>query len=444
MTQASGQVLARCESCDKTYRVLERGRTYSCKACGGTVRPLDEGEAASAVRRDASEALKSAYRTIGAVTWLYRLGALAYAVATLLAVLALARTDVPPGGGVLVVVLTTLLTVLMLLATMHVVFQPFVWTLAIATLATVVSAVHLLGPNPYGLAVFGSAAWAVVAWATLVPTLRYQRLIATHKDLYVLHHASVGTRRSLKGRTAEARHERLVAAMRRAARRAWKISAAAAVAFVLASALGTYTVLTTKRPQVLSVATAGFEAAWSSSDLEGVGRWFDAGIRAQETARLQGRVDGLGWRDGLPALERGASRNDGDSARLEYEASGVPLVARWVRSGLEWVLVEVELPVPPFEPTYERFLEAWRASDVEGIVAFFSPDSREGMLASIEASVRERGWDSLPQLLTTQMSDYSEGDAEVVHELERSKVRTRWHLGTDGKWRLYALRFPPR
>lgn len=111
------------------------------------------------------------------------------------------------------------------------------------------------------MAFLASTAWAALAWGALVPMFRFKKLIARHRDLYILHHASARTRRSLKGRSAQERHERLVDAMHRAARRARRVSFAEAGAICLASIAGTYAVLTTARPNDLPPLVERFEAA---------------------------------------------------------------------------------------------------------------------------------------------------------------------------------------
>ena len=67
--------------------------------------------------------------------------------------------------------------------------------LVIAVLATAISTAHFVGPDPFGAAALASAIWAAIAWGALVPTSRFSKLMAEHKDLYIMHHASARTRR---------------------------------------------------------------------------------------------------------------------------------------------------------------------------------------------------------------------------------------------------------
>ena len=346
-------------------------------------------------RHEANDALKRGYAWIGAVTWFYRLGALSYAVATGLAVLALARLDVPREQGLLVVALTSLMSAVMLIGAMVILFRPFAWTLTIAVLATVVSVVHAVGPNPFGMAALGSAAWAALAWAALVPTYRFHQLIEQHKDMYILHHASAKTRRSLKDRSAEERHARLVGAMNRAAGKAWRSSTAAAALLCVAAGFGAYGVISTMRPSRLSDAVARFEAEWSGGKADGVVQLLPEGVRAVKGERFAGLAAGH-WNAELPPLPAAALERDGNFARAEYDVAGIPVEAEWRLSDLDWVLTGLELPVPPLEPKVDALLAAWSSSDIDALVALFSDEAKKRMHDSIQVAARERGWVDLP------------------------------------------------
>ena len=451
-------VHARCEGCDKGYRVPDPDRTYTCKQCGGTVRagspPEDPGGAANAAdeleslqlttRQEAARELKREYKWIVAVTWLYRLGAAAYAGVTLVAVLALKSTSVPLGPGIVVVVLSTLLTVLMLMGAIQILFQPLAWTVAIASMATLVSVVHALGPNPLGLALLWSSAWAALVWIAVVPTLRFQRLLARHKDLYILQRASQRTRRTLKHDSFKSLHERLMGVMRRARRHAWRVSVTASALICVASALGSTAVLAKLRPQDFSVALGEFQAAWNASNLAAVGRFFPAEVREQRSAWLAGTAAGHGWRDGLPQLAEGSRRQAAGLTWVDYELAGLTLSTGWILIERKWNLSEIELPVPPLEGVLERFLAAWSLSDPRKIAAFFPPEFVERNLGPIERTVRGRGWDTFPEILDTFVGDYTDGETTVTLSTEKGDVTTEWLFRTNGTWSLHSFKFPKR
>ena len=484
---ATDRAQALCEGCGRRYRVPDPSRSYKCKACGGTVRvpavsaepdelegtiacpkcrainvhdahfcaecggvlgpskPPHHGEAAMEARREANDALRRGYAWIGAITWLYRLGVLAYALVTVFAIGALARADVPLEGGVLVVGVTALLTVLMLMGTIQLLFRPFLWTVVIAVVASGVAALHYVGPNPLGLMFLWTVAWAALFWAAVLPTRRFRRLIEEHKDLYILHHASRQTKRSLEGRSAHERHERLLGVMRRAGLRAWKVSLAAAVTLAALSAFGTYTVVTSFRPQELGAATAQFEAAWNERGVEGVEPLFLGTARKSESERLAAVADGHGWRAALPTLSAGRAREeDGEHTWIDYELAEGTLSAGWDMHGREWVLVQLELPPPPIEPTFERFLTAWRESDAKAIAGFFPASYQEQMLASIRRTAERREWETFPEILRSHVDDPSEGRAPATVTLASGNVTMEWRLRGSGRWGLHSLQFPKR
>jgi len=434
-------------TCTECQAVNPPGVHY-CVECGASLDVDDSVPASRAgprLRHEAAAALKAAYREIGIVRVAYRFGGVAYAVATVFAVFALADVEVPVRPGLLVVGLTSLLSALLFMGAIHILFQPFVWTLTIAVWASVISVVHFVGPNPYGVASWASAAWAVLAWCTLIPTFRFRRLVEKHKDLYITHHASSRTLRSLKGRSAHERHERLLAAMQRAARRAWKVSTLAGASIVLVGFVGSWVTLAYLRPERLEDVRVRFEAAWQSSDLDAVEDLFDARVRAVEQARLVGKVDGHEWRDALPSLSGGRSSGEDGERTVTYELAGVDdatLRVHWLQAEGAWRIERLELPVPPFEPVLAAFVEAWRASDPEAIASFFAPDSRAEMRDSIASAAEGRGWTAFPDLPEPRLTLPTEGRARAVFRVGRGELETEWHYRIEGRWVLHVLRMP--
>ena len=489
MTEQVVQVHARCEGCEHHYLLNGPGHTRKCPACGGVVRELapdanqghhleqaiacptcqainphagiectacgaallepltaEELEEVASGRREVAHALRRGYRRMTTVTWLYRGGALTYALVTLLAIIALTQAEVPRTAGTVVVGLTTVLTVLMLVGAIQVPFRPFLWTVLLASIATLISVVHLLGPNPLGLMFGGTVVWACVFWAMLPSAREFSRLIDQYTDEYVLHHASLRTRRSLGHQSGESRHQRLLAVMRRAGARAWKVSAAAAVLVLLASAAGTYTVLKHLRPEEFSLVRSSFEQAWNSGNTSALNRLFAPSVREQQATLLQGLSASYGWVPKLPPLGAGVERADEGTLWVDYEVGGLPLSTHWALNDLRWRLVEVRLPEPPLEPVLERFVEAWNNSDLEAVASFVPDGYRERMHESFVLSAGYRDWDVLPKVLETQREPAPEGGGQVLVtlRLEPGVLTTRWLFRRSGRWGLQMLRFPER
>ncbi len=483
MNTTPARAVARCEDCSKIYRVPDPNRSYGCKTCGGLVRALeveepeaeqvlcndcqtlnpletascfecgadladatvveDEEEAADLLE-EAKDAFRRAHRWTRWIAGTYHGGALAYAVATLFAVLALANPEVPREGGLLVVVLTVGMSVLLGTAALHLLFQPFLWTLAVALLASGVAAVHAVGPNPYGAALLGSAAWAVLSWVLLLPAWKFQSGIRHHKDLYVLVHASLRTRQAVRDRAPGERHERLLRAMRRADRKAWKLSAGAAVALVLLSALGTRLALQNARPQTFEDALAAFETAWNDGGIAELEPLFDDRVQDVEGTWFRGVATGHGWAEATPTLPDGTRSVTEREGRVDYVVAGVDVTARFVLVDLEWRLAKIELPYPSLEPALERFRTAWNAGDTRALASFVSPGRRTAIFEQLETSRTRRGWDVFPTVLGTRMTDVREREATALMDLGDGKeLKTTWFFRDDGAWGVFGIKMPP-
>lgn len=435
-------------TCSECAAINPPGLHY-CVECGATLDVDDSvvaSEAALRLRREAGSTLKRAYRWIALIRLGYRLGGVAYAVATLFAVIALGDLAVPVGQGLLVVGLTASMSAAMFMGAIHLLFRPFAWTLALAIVATGVSVVHFVGPNPYGVASWASALWAAVAWAGLVSAFRFRRLIETHRDLYITHHASSRTLRSLKGRTAHERHERLLRAMRNAGLRAWKVSALAAVAIVVATAVGAWTVVERVRPPRLETSLVAFEDAWARGDLTAIEGLFDERVRAVEHARLVGRIAGHGWSSALPELGPSELARAGDEATRTYRLAGIdePLEVSWLLVERAWAITAARLAIPPFEPVLARFVAAWESSDPAAIAAFFAPDARADMERGIAEAKAGRGWAEFPELPEPRLSLPTDDRARATFRVGYGELETEWHFRDEGVWRLHALRMPRR
>ena len=430
-----------CSKC----QALNLHGAHFCAECGatlGTSLTHHRSEEELAGRRAASAALKRQYRWIAAVTWLFRLGALAYAGVTVVAIVALSSVDVPVQPGILVVVLATSLTVLMVMGEIQLLFRPFEWTLAVAFFATLVSVAHLVGPNPLGLAFYWSATWAVLFWIATGPTWRLRRLIAEHTDLYITHHASRKTRQSLEGRSAKQRHERLVRAMRRAFLRAWKVSAVAGGLFLVASGVGSWAVLNNLRPQTFPEARASFENAWNAGDFGAVDALFASGVRPGQSVWLAGLLEGHGWDALPPTLSAGEIREENERTRVDYRVGDATVSTRWLLTERRWWIESIDLPAPPLEPALRPLVDAWGRDDPQAIAGLFPPDHVEPQLEAIRKASERRGWQALPPILGVEFGEVTDRDASVVLQVLEGPVTTRWGLDADGRWGIKALRFP--
>ncbi len=398
---------------------------------------------AADARHDAATAMKQALLWINGVMWLFRVGAIAYGVQTIVAIVALQDLRVPLGAGVIVVGLSAALTVIMLIGALRVHFEPFRWTIASACIATAVALVHLVGPNPLDLAFLWTGLWAAVLWATIVPMRHSQRLMAQHQDLYILHHASRQTRHALQGRTPQARHERLVAAMRKAGLKAWKVTAVTGGSILVAIVIAMVSFVAGVRPDEFAPSRVAFERAWNNSSLIGIEQVLAEEAREHRAAWLGGMAEGHGWGDRFPALGDGTIRDDKlRNLWIDYDlGDDVLLSVHWRLRDREWWITNLELPEPMFEPVLERFVAAWNDSSPEQIATFYSAENRARIIASIQRSVSNLNWRRYPTVLTTETEEHPRRRI-VTLNLDEGEAITRWFFRDDGRWGLTDLDFP--
>ena len=257
-----------------------------------------------------------------------------------------------------------------------------------------------------------------------------------------MHHASRRTRKSVRGRSPEERHERLLGVMHRAALRAWKVSIGAALAFLFASAFGTWAVVTNMRPELLADAVADFEESWNGSDVASAAQLFAPRSREPESVRLTGLAEGHGWGDTLPHLADGSVREEDGDTWVDYTVGDLPLSMRWTLHDGDWRLIQFELPDPPLQAALEGFLTAWRSSDAAAIAALFPPEHQEKMLASIGRSFERRGWETLPPIQEKERETTPDGEIIVTLAVDDGDVTTKWVVRRTGRWGLFGLDFP--
>jgi len=477
---------ANCEACGQGYSVPDPDRTYTCKLCQGTVRvpgkglsseghligaldcdechainhagtetcvecgaPLTEKPAEEShedslrARRQATHELRRGYKWIDAFRWICRGGAFGYALVTLTAIVALGRPEVPLEAGLLVVSLCTLLTILMLLGAIQLLFKPFVWTLTIAIAATAASGVHFVGPNPLGLTFAWSAFWAVLFWIAVSPSLRFRKLIAAHTDLYIMQRASQRTRNRLEGDDTRHRHERLLRVMRTASQRAWRLSIAGVIGATVVSAATSFLVLSEVRPAELDSVVRDFEETWKrSSRAAALERFFDPELREWQVGRLGGLAAGHGWSGRFPDLVRVEEERSSNEAVIEYDAGNLQISMDWILREREWLLLQIRMPVPPFETAFERFLATWEQSDLTGLSKFFAPEFQERMETSLQNSLINRRWQTLPEIIDRDIDEPEDEKAVTTLNIEGGAVIASWWISRTGEWTLQSIVFP--
>ena len=389
-----------CEQC----HAINHAGCATCVECGALLteseeEPSEEDE--SKARRQAADDLRHGYKWIDALRWVSRAGALGYALVTLMAINAMSRSEIPYEDGLLVVVACTLLTMLlMMMGSVQILFKPFVWTLLIAIVATIASVVHFVGPNPLGLASGWSAFWALLFWIAIPPTLGFQKLIAAHTDLYILQRSSQRTRRRMERDVSDHRHERLLRVMRKASQRAWRISAGFAVGATLVSAVATYIIVSEVRPEDLRGTISSFEEDWTRASRMTLQEYFAPELRTWQTDRLFGFAKGHGWGRKFPELLNAELSDGQNEVFVHYQLSDFPITMQWALRERDWVLLQITMPPPPFEPVFEEFMAAWQGNNMKRLSGFFAKEFQERMEVSLKNSLVNRDWKALPAIVS--------------------------------------------
>jgi hypothetical protein len=486
MSNETERAPARCEGCGKGYRVPGTKRTYTCKACGGTVRATQRetapdllagrvtcsgcqavnpvgshfcaecgagiGAAAASrsdrslkARRQASSQLNRAFKRIKAIRWLYRLGAVGYALTTVVTILAMGSVDMPVGGGLLLIALFTGLTVFMVVGAIQIRFQPFVWTVIVASLSTVTVAVALFQAGPISFQFVWGGMWATLFWLAVIPTVRFRKLIEEHPDLYIVHRIH-GTQleRAHDHRSRESSQERSRRILGEAGRRAWRLSAAVAGGIGLASLLGTTAVYAKLRPEEFTAREELFRDAWNSASPTGIEDLYADRVRKRDAGWIAEVALGNGWHDAWPEIGDPVIQRSNDTNVVVYPLGERAVVTEWRLADGEWLLFEITAPLPSLEPTFERFVAAWETSDVEAIAQLFAPKSRAKLERSIHRSIERREWDEFPAILSWESESVSNKRVDVPMDVRGGVVTTRWRFGADGHWALESLKLPRR
>jgi hypothetical protein len=287
--------------------------------------------------------------------------------------------------------------------------------------------------------------WTLVFWAAVMPARRFHALIQEHPDQYVAHELQgMQVRRSLEGRSAEGRHDSLQRLLHKASGRAWKLSAAASGAFLLATGAGTYTVYANVRAPALAPVLEDFRAAWNGADLAAIGAYFPAKVRQSQSDRLAALIDGNGWTEAWPQLASGDVGEGITQVTVEYALESGALSTRWDLANRQWFLITTELPRPPFEPAFETFLQAWKRSDLKALAGFYPADYQERMEGSLGNSFSRRSWDPFPAILETRCTTNEDETINAVLVLDSGELTTQWRFGSSGKWRLRSFKLPKR
>lgn len=408
-----------CEGCGKTYRVASTERTYTCKVCGETVRPLPENSSPttpsapkepvppescpecdailpknakyceecgvevadgpasprsvskkrdrdSKRRLDARGDLNRAFSRIKLLRIFISINLIAWLLTTVRFALGLA-SDSPESAAAswVSLVLSSLLAAACFVAAIQIFFQPFLWSVLLASWVTLNSAVACfqeLDGEVLPLVWLFRAAWSALFWLALIPTIRASRLMKAHPDLYIARRIQ-GVRRQRRVRSEDKTEEQAYReASALAAQKAMRTSiVGAAVIVVLSITVGFFAqqgpsdgfsgtridAEETPDPPDATPAVTAFAAAWSSDQpANRVAELFKSGATTKRIRSLERMAEKRGWTSGFPALGEAVVVPKGPTGvDVTYSMSGDgPMTVKWDYVEGEWRIRTLKPP----------------------------------------------------------------------------------------------------
>jgi len=145
-----------------------------------------------------------------------------------------------------------------------------------------------------------------------------------------------------------------------------------------------------------------FQTDWEGGHLEDVVAYFPKDQQEEERKRLEAVVASRGWDSAWPQPEDPEMLYEPVRSRQEerqvVEASfaGEDVSLTWIAEGKDWLLVDLDLPAPPFDDTEKAWIEAWEADDVDAIGNLFENPARAS--GNLRRLMERRDWEQLPAI----------------------------------------------
>lgn len=373
------EIRGTCQGCGKRFRVPRAGRTYTCKSCDGTV-VVDEvpreaapsggrtcpvcGAISAATARFCEEcgaALDSApapasgedrryanRQLVRAEQWIKLLRTLWTIQGVLLGVIsalvvavgAAFHEEAKSSLLYLVGLLGLLLAALFLVGAWQVRRHTLVWSLALATLTSVLFVLGIAGGSVPGI---DDVFLLVSSWAGVGAALPLHRIQQEFPDLRLARKL----RGELRGRRAP-RHERgrSERMARRRDRGGWKRKLLIWGGVITAAVLLAVQVWRSTLPPSLTPSLRSFAEAWESGDAEGLAAFREPEDQPRFVRHFEMVVEELGWQEGTPPLGSLSVSGSDVRRRATWTVPGAErdLRTNWTLRDRRWVLTGVQYP----------------------------------------------------------------------------------------------------
>lgn len=347
-------------------------------------------------RAKASKELSKALGFLKTLRVFFRLGVFFALVGILGGLLILGDNSLPLGMSLLVLSIQIATACVMLVGAKLIFFQPFLWSLIYASLVTLNGALRAIGTDFHLGWTLGSLIWALVFWAFVPRAARAQRLMEENPDLAAVRQMTGVLRRG------DATEEDYAAANHVAGQRARKKAFAWAGGLATSAVAIAFLVINQSYRPPFDGTWRSFQTDWEGGHLEDVVAYFPKDQQEEERKRLEAVVASRGWDSAWPQPEDPEMLYEPVRSRQEerqvVEASfaGEDVSLTWIAEGKDWLLVDLDLPAPPFDDTEKAWIEAWEADDVAAIGNLFENPARAS--GNLRRLMERRDWEQLPAI----------------------------------------------
>lgn len=372
MTEAE-RVHATCEDCGKGYRVPDGSRTYTCKACGGTVgapkAPVEIegetcpscqalsppgtkfceecGESLTGRRRRASahsdntQATRDLKRAEKAIAF-SRFWLILYAVLSGLLFLGVLgdETSEPGDGSAAAALVLGVMTAVLVTAAVRIKREPFLWTTLAASVWTLVLVFLWISggvPGLIGMAIQGGMLLGM--WSAVLPAMRARRILTEFPDLL----ASRKWRGDASPKKRQGReHRRRVKQRESKAAKARVKSGYVWGGLIIGLPLIILIFQFSMRVPGVEPVTSEFQVAWNGNDIQAVSELFLDSDKI--TAMLERTFEVREW-SRLPLIDSVTLTEKSETKTYLYCSTpeGVMRVSFLYEHG-EWLVRSIKLP----------------------------------------------------------------------------------------------------
>ncbi|MCB9833202.1 MAG: zinc ribbon domain-containing protein [Planctomycetes bacterium] len=326
------------------------------------------------------------------------------------------------------------LSVLFGVGAVRVAREPMLWTVSLASLATVELVAGFTQFDLTALIIVGCG--LLLVWSALPAAARLERVLRDFPELDQdlsphQNEPALLRLRLLRDDRRRRRERRLLAGL---------------VAIVLVVVIGIALLVTA--PPDSDDARLAFERAWNEGDETALVALFGEDASARRRVALGRQLARRGWQRSRPKLpgllETVTEENE---IRLRYDLGLDGLEARFRLEDGGWRLLGLDLPhyepPNPIDAVLAGFEKAWEQGDLVALAsAWIEADRRDLLRGRFERELRERDWlPRPPPLGPRRIVAATELQQVVQHHVGGGILQTKWEY-RHPDWLMRGLKFP--